>query len=180
MRISNDSTQARTAISATAVAECPFSIADEYAKEYLQHAEAGGQEALIRVPWFAGLPPHERRVRVRMTFGLHEDISERGRRHDEIRLCWSNGSRPLPDFRATLCFRIERKQTRILIDGTYAVPPGPFSQCFDRAIGRRAARASLRDFAGNVAAYLAERERDWRRSHGTGTRSLAGRSNSTI
>lgn len=151
---------ARTAISLSTVAECPFSIADEYAKEYLERAEAGGQEAYIRVPWFVPLPLPVRRVR--MTFGLHRDVAEGGRAHDEIRFNWASGTRVLPDFRGTIMFRIEGARTRVLIDGSYAAPLGTLGRWFDAAIGKRVARASLRDLAERIAAYLAARERAWR------------------
>ena len=43
-------TAARTKVSVESEARCPFSIAEEYATEYLRRAEAGGPEATIRVP----------------------------------------------------------------------------------------------------------------------------------
>jgi len=146
----------------TTLAECPFSIADEYAKEYLKRAESGGQEAYVRVPLLRPLPALAHRMRV--SFGIHADISEHGRAHEEIRLRWSSGTRLLPDFRGTLNFRIEGLRTRILIEGSYAIPFGQFGRWFDRAIGQRIARATLQDFGDRIATYLSERERNWRRS----------------
>ena len=151
-------------ISVSTLADCPFSVAAEYAQEYLRNAEAGGAESAVRVPWFPLLPALAHRVRIR--FGLHADVSEPGRRHEEIRLKWSSGSRLLPNFRGTVSFRIEAPRTRILIDGAYDAPFGALGRCFDAMIGRRIARASLQDLADRLAEYLARREREWRRSKG--------------
>jgi hypothetical protein len=149
-------------ITVSTLAECPFSIAAEYAQEYLRNAEAGGAESLVRVPWFPSVPALAHRVR--MSFGLHADVTEPGRRHEEIRLKWSSGSRLLPNFRGSVYFRIEAPRTRILIDGSYDAPLGVLGRCFDSAIGQRIARASLQDLGERLATYLELRERQWRAS----------------
>ena len=154
--------EGRTTITVTTLAECPFSIADEYAKEYLQRAESGGEEAYVRVPLLSPLPALAHRVSV--SFGIHTDINEYGRRNEEIHLRWSSGTRLLPDFRGTMTFRIETVRTRILIEGSYAIPGGQLGRWFDRAIGKHIARATLQDFSDRIASYLAERERNWRLS----------------
>jgi hypothetical protein len=146
-------------ISVSTLAECPFSIADEYAQEYLRNAEAGGIQSLVRVPWFRPLPALARRVQ--MTFGLHKDVTEPGREHEEIRLRWTSGTRMLPNFRGTLHFRIEALRTRIFIDGTYDAPLGLLGRCFDQVIGKRIARASMQDLADRLATFLEQREREW-------------------
>lgn len=151
-------------ITVTALAECPFSIADEYAQEYLRNAEAGGAESLVRVPWFPWLPAFAHRVR--MSFGVHADMSEPGRRHDEISVRWSSGSRLLPNFRGTICFRIDATRTRVLVEGSYDAPLGVLGRCFDNVIGKRIARASLQDLADRLATFLEQRERAWRQSKG--------------
>jgi hypothetical protein len=151
-------------ITVTTQAECPFSIAAEYAQEYLRNAEAGAVESLVRVPWFHALPALAHRVR--MSFGLHVDTTDVGRRHEEIRLRWSSGSPLLPNFRGTICFRIEATRTRILIEGTYDAPFGVLGRCFDDVIGKRIARASLQDLGDRLATFLGLRERAWRQSQG--------------
>lgn len=153
----------RTEISVSALAECSFSIAEEYATEYLRRLEAGGPEATIRVPWpslFAFL-----RHRVTLSFGIHADVLERGRRHDEVRFHWQSGSRLIPNFRGTMRFRIESLRTRVHVDGGYTIPFGAVGYCFDRTIGKRLARASLQELADRVAAYLADCESKWRAAH---------------
>jgi hypothetical protein len=151
-------------ITVSTFADCPFSIAAEYAQEYLRNAEAGGPESLVRVPWLPSLPALARGVR--MSFGLHEDASEAGRKHDEIRLRWSSGTWFLPNFRGNVFFRIEAARTRILIEGDYDAPLGMLGRCFDDVIGKRIARASLQDLGDRLATFLELRERAWRQSKG--------------
>jgi hypothetical protein len=151
-------------LSVSTLAECPFSIAAEYAQEYLQKAEAGEAESLVRVPLFPAWPAFAHRVR--MSFGLHADTGEPGRRHDEIRLRWSSGTSLLPNFRGTISFRIDAARTRIVIEGSYDAPLGMLGRCFDNVIGKRIARASLQDLADRLAGFLEQRERAWRQSKG--------------
>ena len=154
---------ARTKIAVESDAHCPFSIADEYATEYLRQAEAGGPESTIRVPWQLPLPAPRHRVAI--SFGIHRDVVEPGRGHDEVRFWWTSGSRFLPDFRGTMRFRIDGGGTRILVEGEYTVPFGLPGRWFDLAIGRHMARASLQELADRVARYLEERQRSWRAAH---------------
>jgi hypothetical protein len=156
----HDDQAPRTEISVSALADCSFSMAEEYATEYLRRAEAGGPEATVRVPW--PLPFSLLGRRVALSFGIHADVLEAGRRHDEVRFHWESGSRLLPDFRGTMRFRIEYVRTRVHVDGAYAVPLGPVGYCFDRIAGKRIARASLQELADRVAAYLTGCESKWR------------------
>jgi hypothetical protein len=142
-------------------AACPFSIAQEYAVEYLRRAEAGKSEAEIRVP-VAFLPGLLRR-RVAVTFGLHYDVAEKGRAHDEIRLRWSAGTPWLPDFRGTMRFRIAGTETDVLVEGSYRIPFGNVGRAFDNLAGRHIALASLRDLTRRIAGALETGERDWRK-----------------
>jgi hypothetical protein len=150
-------------VSLQVYAACPFSVAHEYAIDYLRRAEAGQDEAEIRVPvaFWAGLI----RRRVTISFGLHYDVVDGGRPHDEIRLRWTAGTRLLPDFRGTLRFRIAGKGTDVLIDGSYHVPLGTFGRLFDYIAGRHLASASLRDLAHRIAVSLENTEHDWRKKN---------------
>lgn len=148
------------AVSAQAYAVCPFSIAGEYAIEYLRRAETGAEEAEIRLA-VAFLPPVIRR-RVAMTFELHCDVTEVGRQHDEIRLRWSTGSPLLPDFRGTLRFRINGSGTDVLVEGSYRIPFGRPGRLFDSVAGRHIARASVGDLARRIAAALEANQHAWR------------------
>jgi hypothetical protein len=160
MNASTTAPERRTAVTASAVAECPFSIAEEYAAGYLQSAEAGREAAYIRVSWF--FPLNAFRRRVKLSFGRHLDVGEPGRSHDELRVHWTSGTRLLPDFRGTVRFRIDGMRTRVVIEGSYAVPLGVLGRAFDAVIGKRVALASMQDLADRIARYLAERESTWR------------------
>ena len=155
-------------ITVSTLADCPFSIAEEYSKEYLQRAEAGGAESLVRLPWFRPLPMPAHRVR--MTFGLHTDMSEPGRQHNEIRFRWSSGTRLLPNFRGVISFRNEATRTRIFIEGSYDAPLGLLGRFFDQLVGKRIARASLDDLGDRLKAFLEQRERAWRAAKGATVR----------
>jgi len=93
------------------------------------------------------------------------DLVEEGRRHDEIRLRWSSGSKLFPNFRGTVRFRIEQTFTRVLVDGSYAPPLGVLGAAFDRFIGRHLAARTLDDLAGRIARALEKREREWEAAH---------------
>jgi hypothetical protein len=141
-------------------AACPFSIAQEYAIDYLRRAEGGSKEAEIHVP--IRLLPALVRHRVAVTFGLHIDVAEAGRPHDEIRMRWTAGTPLLPDFRGTLRFRIAGQGTDVFVEGRYRVPFGRLGRLFDRLIGCHIARASLGDLARRLADALESNERAWR------------------
>jgi hypothetical protein len=141
-------------------AACPFSIAQEYAVDFLRRAEAGEAEANIRVP--IRLLPALVRRRVKLSFGLHLDIAEAGRSHDEIRMHWKSGTFLLPDFHGTLRFRIAGSGTDVIVAGAYSVPFGAFGRIFDQIVGRHIAESSLRDLARRIADALESSERAWR------------------
>jgi hypothetical protein len=142
------------------LADCPYSMAQTYADEYLRAAEHHGPNGSI------GLSSSFARMQIRrdvtLTFGLATNVAEYGRFNDEVRIAWRSGTRFLPDFRGVIRFRIEGMQTRILLDGNYAPPLGTFGVLFDRFIGGAVARASMQDLANRMAAYLTRREAAWR------------------
>jgi hypothetical protein len=147
-------------VTVESVADCPFSMAEEYAAEYLRAAEQHGPEGAIGVPVV--------RRDVTLTFGVHSDIADDGRRHDEVRVRWQSGVRFLPDFRGTIRFRIDGNRTRILVEGTYAPPFGALGAAFDRLAGGSIARASMQDLADRIATHLTRREGEWRLRHAAG------------
>lgn len=157
--MSTGTSEPHTTVHAERPCECPFSVAESYAVDYLELAEKGGPEAFLHVPLFGGLPALRRRVQP--SFGLAIDVAEAGRSHDEIRLRWASGSRLFPNFRGTVRFRIERTSTRVLVDGSYTPPLGRIGAAFDRLIGRHVAARTLDDLAGRIAHALERREREW-------------------
>jgi hypothetical protein len=161
--MSTGTSERLTTVHAEQTCDCPFSVAESYAVDYLEQAEKGGPEAILRVPLFGGLTAFRRRVQP--SFGLAIDLVEEGRRHDEIRLRWSSGSKLFPNFRGTVRFRIEQTFTRVLVDGSYAPPLGVLGAAFDRFIGRHLAARTLDDLAGRIARALEKREREWEAAH---------------
>jgi hypothetical protein len=156
MTRSNTAAPKRTAITVSAVADCPPVIAEDHAVDFLHAAEAGGSAFAIRLPWLPWV-----RHRVDIAFGLHFDLIEHGRPHDEIRIRWSSGSALLPDFRGTIRFRSAGEKTSVLLDGSYVAPLGIFGAAFDRLAGREIARASLTDLAVRIAGYLTRCQQSW-------------------
>jgi hypothetical protein len=136
------------------VADCPFSIAQEYAEEHLRDAERGGDESIV----YAG--PFRRRVT--FSFGTQSDDSEPGRAHDEITLTWHAGTTWLPDFKGSLRMRIASPRTLLILDGTYVPPGGALGAFFDALIGNRIATGTAASLLAAIAQALTDRERAWR------------------
>jgi hypothetical protein len=126
----------RSAVLVSAIADCPFSVAQDYALEYLRHID--------------------------LTTHLHRDNFEAGRRHDEIRVFWQSGSMLFPDIHGTVRLRIDRDRTRVLLEGTYAPRLGLVGRIFDGIAGKRIARATLMARAKRIAAYLGSHHAAWR------------------
>ncbi len=139
----------------TCIADCPFSIAQAYAEEYLAEAERGGPAGMM----FAG--PFKRRVAVE--FGRRVDATDPGRVHEELTVRWTARSRLIPDFSGNLRMRIVGTQTRLILKGEYRPPGGIFGVIFDNVIGKRIAHATAASLLARIAAALAEREAAWRR-----------------
>jgi len=153
-------TSSERAVDAEAYADCPFSTAQEYATDYLRRAQAGTEEAEIRVP--VGLFPAVIQHRATITFGLHFDVLEAGRTHEEIRVSWDAGTPLLPNFRGTMRFRISGIGTLVSLEGTYRVPFGILGAAFDALAGKRIAQSSVNDFTYRIARALESDQRDWR------------------
>lgn len=141
-------------VHAERIADCPFSIAQEYAEEHLRDAEGGGHDADL----YAG--PFRRRVT--FSFGTRSDSTEPGRAHDEIMLTWRGGTRWLPDFKGTLRMRIASPNTLLLLDGHYIPPGGSLGALFDFLIGNRIATNTADTLLGAIAQALTDREAAWR------------------
>jgi hypothetical protein len=148
-------TNTRT-VTAEAESACAFSIAEEYVTSYL--ADPSGAVVYLPLPFAFGAL----RRRVHLTQKLHIDTVERGRSHDEIRFAWRAGTRLLPDLHGTIRFRMASGRTRVIVEGTYAVPFGALGAVVDSVLGGRVARASLDDFVARIARELEKREQVWR------------------
>jgi len=143
------------------VAQCPFSVAHEYAEDFLREAE---REIALRVPirdFISGARGHMHR-RVKLVFGLHPDDTEGGRVHDAMLLEWKAGTRLFPQFHGTLRLRIETvESTRLEFEGAYRVPFGAAGALFDNLIGQRLARSTMADLLGRIVAALERREAEY-------------------
>jgi len=147
------------------VAQCPFSVAHDYAEDFFRDAERE-VEVNARVPLrdfvvgFGGV-----RRPVKLVFGLHPDDTETGRIHDAMLLEWRAGTRVFPQFHGTLRLRIETvDSTRLTLEGAYRPPLGLAGRAFDLLIGRRIARATMTDLIDRIAHALERREADYRAS----------------
>ncbi len=92
------------------------------------------------------------------------DEAEAGRAHDAIEICWTAGTRFYPDFHGTLQLRIASvDETRLSLEGEYRPPFGPAGARVRRLIGRRIARATMRDLLDRLGDAMERREASFRR-----------------
>jgi hypothetical protein len=148
-------------IGAEAIAACPFSMAEEYAKDFLRDAEGHVHDDDVGARWL----PRRLRPRVDLTFNVQTDVAERGRVHNELRLRWRRPSALLPDFRGVVRFRIAGSETAVIVTGQYTPPLGAFGRVVDTLAGTRIARSTLLDLASRIAAQLGARHADWVAQH---------------
>ena len=143
------------------VAHCPFSVAHEYAEDFLRDAERSVEVKVPLRDFIAGLPGAAR-APVQMVFALHPDEAESGRLHDALAIEWHAGTRLFPLFHGTLRLRIASvEMTRLTFEGAYRPPLGTFGVVFDALIGRRIARATMREMLDRIAAALERREQEF-------------------
>lgn len=145
-------------VRAERVADCPFSIAAEYAVNFLKR-DAG--EAGRFTVHLGAL-----RRRVTFSFGVHYDVGDGARGMNEIHFTWSARSRWLPDLAGVLRLAIaSHRSTEVVLAGTYEPPLGPLGRVFDSVLGRRFAAATANDFVERVAGSLETEERAFRAAH---------------
>jgi hypothetical protein len=148
-----------TAISVEKRCACPFSIAQEYAQQYLQRSETGGRNPLVVYPF--ALPFFSFRRSVAMSFSVASDETEPGRAHDRVLVRWNSGFGLLPDFSGTIRFRPDRAGTLVMIDGSYKPPFGRPGAVFDRLIGKWIATNTISDLLRRITSSLEEQQRVW-------------------
>jgi hypothetical protein len=148
-----------TEISVEQRCACPFSIAQEYAEQYLRRKEAGGTEPLAVYPF--ALPFFSLRRSVAMSFSLASDETEAGRAHDQVVVRWTSGFALLPDFRGTIRFRPQQGETLVTIAGTYKPPFGRPGAIFDRLIGKWIATSTISDLLRRITSSLEDQQRAW-------------------
>jgi hypothetical protein len=141
------------------LAECPFSVAQEYATDYLRRAET---ETVVHVPLDGTGNFSPAAKTVRFSFGVRSDTDERGRSHDELSVQWAARTPLLPHLSGTLRFRIAGNRTRLVLDGSYVPPGAALGRIFDAVLGHWVAVKTCRDLLRRIARELTERERAWR------------------
>ena len=143
------------------VARCPFSVAHDYAEDFLRDAERSVEVHVPLRDFITGLPGAAR-APVKMVFALHPDEAESGRLHDALAIEWHAGTRLFPLFHGTLRLRIASvDSTRLTFEGAYRPPLGLVGLVFDRVLGRRIARATMRELLDRISAALERREEEY-------------------
>lgn len=149
-------------VSVERLVQVPFAIAHDYAEDFFRAAERNIE---VRVPLrdlFWAVRGKFRRP-VRLVFSRHLDETDEGRAHDEMRIAWTAGTRLFPDFHGTLRLRIDSVESTLLtLEGSYRAPFGAPGLLFDRALGRRIARTTMRELLERVALAMERRELDYR------------------
>jgi hypothetical protein len=157
------------------VARCPFSVAHEYAEDFFLQAAVRGAEVGVRLRDVVPTVGGRLRQPVRLISARRPDEAESGRAHDQLEISWTAGTRFFPDFRGTLQLRIASvEETRLTLEGTYRPPFGAAGRVFDALLGRRIARATMRDLLERLADAMERREAAYR-----GTTAADGASGST-
>jgi hypothetical protein len=144
------------------VVRCPFSVAHDYAEDFFRDAAEGVE---LHVPLRDVAPTRGGRLRrrVRLVAQRILDEDEPGRAHDALEVDWVAGTRFFPDFHGALRLRIDSVETtRLSLEGTYQPPFGGFGTVFDLLIGRRIARATLRDLLERLCDAMERREAEFR------------------
>ena len=145
------------------IVRCPFSVAHDYAEDFLE--DAAGRAVEVRVPlrdfiWAVRGRLHRP---VKMVFKRHRDDTEAGRHHDAMLIDWQAGTAFFPDFHGTLRLRIASVETtRLTFEGTYVPPFGPPGRVFDVLVGRRIAHATMADLLERIGDALERREDEFR------------------
>lgn len=133
---------------------CPFSIAHEYAADFLRELEGA--------PLVAGSLSRP----ITLRFAFHDDVSDLVRRHDAIVLAWRTGSSWLPDCAGALRFRIAPHDCTVAhFEGTYTPPFGLIGAAFDLVVGHRIASSTADDLLRRMASYVERREQRFRVEH---------------
>ena len=149
-------------------AAVPFSEAESYADAFFRRAERGIE---VHVPLRDVVPRLTGKLKkpVQMVFARHTDDLEQGRLHDAMLVEWEAvGTRLFPQFHGTLRLRIAGEGTYLTLEGAYRPPLGGAGQIFDRVIGRRIARATMRELLERIAADMEKREAAYRAHEASG------------
>ena len=108
------------------VVRCPFSVAHDYAEDFLRDASGRVFEARVPLRDFIWALRGRFHRPVKLVFRRHLDATESGRQHDAMLIDWSAGTALCPDFHGHLRMRIASVETtRLTFEGSYEPPFGP-------------------------------------------------------
>jgi len=140
-----------TFIRKTAIADCPFSAAIDYAAEYF------GQHTTLPLVGTVAL-----QTNVLTTFEIVLDPTDKGRVHKALHLNWSPGERlPLPRFAGLLTVRPSSGLTKLILEGTYEAPFGIAGALFDRLVGKQIAGGTVNRLLRQIAVAIETRWREY-------------------
>lgn len=144
------------------VVRCPFSIAHDYAEDFFAQAQQGIELRVALRDLTLTRGGHLRRP-VRLVAERIPDEHEPGRAHDALEIDWTAGTRFFPNFRGALRLRIASvDETLVTLEGCYQPPFAAFGRVFDLLIGRRIARATMRDLLRRLGGAMERREAEFR------------------
>jgi hypothetical protein len=165
---------AHTVIVVERVVRCPFSVAHDYAEDFLRDAAGGVVEARVPLRDFIWALRGRFHRPVKLVFKRHLDTTDAGRQHDAMLIDWSAGTALFPDFHGHLRMRIASVETtRLTFEGSYEPPFGPPGRVFDAVLGRRIARATMTDLLKRIGDALERREDEFRAGIAAGGSSAA-------
>ena len=159
MTASGEPEKRRADLSLTTIAECPFSIALEYATEFLREIR-DSQRRRFRGSWLR-LPMPFVFHHDTLFYELKEDDLETGRAHDEIRLNWRTRSVFLTNLRAVIRVRIFVERTQLICDVEYDAPRGPLGQLLETCIFRPSVSNASAAFITQLTDHLGAAHRCW-------------------
>jgi hypothetical protein len=137
-------------------------VAHDYAEVFFREA-AGAVELHVPLRDLAPTRGGHLRRRVRLVVERIRDEHDPGRVNDALEIDWAAGTRFFPDFQGVLRLRIDTVETtRLSLEGTYQPPFSAFGMAFDLLVGRRIARATLRDLLRRLGDAMEQREAEFR------------------
>jgi hypothetical protein len=137
--------------------DCPIAAALDYAADFFKQFEQPKRNVISLRLRALGLPfPGALKHSVYVRFGIHGDVTEQGRAHDEIAFSWFATVPLLPDFHGVVRARMApQMHTTFTIEGRYRPPLGAFGALFDAVIGRHVALATLHGILADLIAQTA-------------------------
>jgi hypothetical protein len=151
------------------VVACPFSVAIEFAENYVSRRTWSGGGRLLRL--WAPLVPARGRVALGWTVYAHattgRDHTDAARRHEAmwIRLRPASGL-PFPHVAAALTARPHQGRTLLHLAAEYVPPFGMVGAAFDSLIGKWLAERALLGFLSEMKLSIEAQHEEFLRAYG--------------